>query len=174
MGGSNLKRLKTALDERQKSFVKVQVRWATVTAVDWEAKTMTATGLLDDLPYHDVLLGTGSFYRKPVVGTDCLIGMIENQDAASFLIDAESIEEAAYFAGDSSYTIKESGFILKQGNESFKTVLNDFQKQVGKLCDELSKVIVAIGTGPNTVALQAIKEEITGSITHRTNQIFIE
>lgn len=170
--GSNITQLGQTLHEIAKGHVKVQTCWATVKEIDWEAKTMTVIGVLDSLPFYNVLLGIGSFYRRPTIGTDCLIGMIENKDAATFLIDAESIDEAVYLSGESTFTILPDGFILKQGEVSFKQVLNDFQTQVGKLCDELNKVIVTIGTGPNVALITAIKQKITGEITDKTNQIF--
>ncbi|MBX7204143.1 MAG: hypothetical protein K1X81_01850 [Bacteroidia bacterium] len=76
-----------------KRQVKVTTAWVTVKAVDWDEKTMTATGLMDDLDYNDVLLGIGSVYTKPKQGTKALIGLIENQDAATFLIECEEVEE---------------------------------------------------------------------------------
>jgi hypothetical protein len=170
--GDNIKEFGKLLTKKIQGHVMVQTCWVTVQAVDWDAKTMTAVGLLDGLPYYNVLLGNGSHYRRPAVNTDCLIGIIQNQEAASFLIDAEQVEEFNWISGDSTCTINESGFILKQGNESFKQLLNDIETQVGKLCDELIKVKVTIGQGPNIVAIQAIKEKITGDIKTRTNQIF--
>jgi hypothetical protein len=170
--GSNILELARTLNRNAKGHVKVQTCWVTVQSVDWEAKTMTAVGMLDGLEFYNVLLGNGSQYRKPAVGSDCLVGLIENQEAATFLIDAEQLEEMVFISGDTSCTIKESGIILKNGDESFKEVLNDLETEVGKLCDELSKVVVMIGTGPNVVAIQAIKTKITGNIKNRTNQIF--
>jgi len=73
--------------------IKVQTAWATAKSVDWNKKTMVCTGVADDLDYEGVLLGVGYCYLKPKVGTLCLVGMIENNAAAAFLIDAEEIEE---------------------------------------------------------------------------------
>ena len=76
-----------------KKQVKVTNVWATVKEVDWDAKTMTATGIVDDLDYFDVLLGIGSIYTKPVQDSRCLIGVIENKEAATYMIWAEEIEQ---------------------------------------------------------------------------------
>jgi hypothetical protein len=170
--GSNISQLGQTLNNMAKSHVKVQTCWVTVQEVDWNEKTMTAIGLTDELPFYDVQLGVGSFYRKPAVGSMCLIGIIENQDAATFLIDAENVEEAVYTSGESEFTIKLDGFIIQRAGESFKTVLNDFQTQVGKLCEELAKVVVLIGTGPDLAAIAAIKQQVDGDIKDRFNTIF--
>jgi hypothetical protein len=83
----------SGLNGMSKQSVKITTTWATVKSVNWEEKTMTAIGLLDDLEYHEVLLGLGSVFIKPIEGSDCLLGMIENKDAAQFLIMAEKVEE---------------------------------------------------------------------------------
>lgn len=90
---------KKNLNRMAKGHVKVQTAWAKVKTVDWDKKTMVATGVVDELDYYDVLLGLGSEYRKPVVGKLCLVGLIENQDAASFLIYAEEVEETVFDGG---------------------------------------------------------------------------
>lgn len=42
----------------------IQTAWVTVKSVDWEDKTMIATGLIDDLDYFDVLLGLQAQYKN--------------------------------------------------------------------------------------------------------------
>lgn len=168
----NLLELNAELNNMAKRHVKVQTCWATAKAIDWGKKTMTATAEIDGLDYFDVQLGVGSFYRKPKTGTMCLIGIIENQEAATFLIDCEELDEVVYTIADAELTINLSGYIIKKGNDSLKTVINDFQTEVGKLCDELNKVVVAIGTGPNVAAITAIKNKVTGDIKNRFNNIF--
>jgi len=171
--GSNIHELVLNMNSMAKSHVKLQTCWAKAESVDWEEKTMTAIGVTDELPFYDIQLGVGSLYRKPKIGTMCLIGLIENQDAAAYLIDADEIEEAIYKSGESELTIKLDGFIIKQGDESFKAVLNDFQTEVGKLCEELAKVVVLIGTGPDLAAIAAIKTMVDVTIKNRFNSIFI-
>lgn len=67
--------------------------WAICKSVDWDNKTMVATGQLDDLDYEGVILGNGSEYKKPAIGSICLLGIIQNNAAMPFLIDASEIEE---------------------------------------------------------------------------------
>lgn len=69
------------------------LRWAVVNEVDWEEKTMTVTGVADDLPYYDVQLGLGAMMIKPVVESSVLIGIIEGDEASAFLLAAAEIEK---------------------------------------------------------------------------------
>ncbi|MFN8238640.1 MAG: hypothetical protein U0T77_10770 [Chitinophagales bacterium] len=66
--------------------------WCSVKSVDWDSKTMVATGTTDKLDYNDVLLGLDSVCKKPKIGTKCLIGIIENKDAQSFLISCDEVD----------------------------------------------------------------------------------
>ena len=89
----SLDKLKQTLSELQKNNTPTQTVWVEVKEVDWEEKTMTVLGIDDDLEYYDVLLGLGSVDVKPKVGSNCLIGFINNSETLPFLIMAEVIEE---------------------------------------------------------------------------------
>ncbi len=80
------------LNTLMKGNAKVSTYPAIVTEVDWEAKTATVKGLLDDLEFYDVLLGLGSTYLKPVRESRCLIGVILGNEAHTFMISVEEIE----------------------------------------------------------------------------------
>jgi hypothetical protein len=95
-----IRKLANSIREAGKKHVLVQTAWVIVKSVDWSKKTMVATGVMDDLDYHDVLLGIGSIYIKPKKGCKCLIGLIENKDGAAFLIDCEKAEETLLNGGD--------------------------------------------------------------------------
>lgn len=158
--------MSNALDEfirlqkqQGKSFVKPQMNWAIVKSVDWEKKTMVATDLIDGLDYYDVLLGIGAIYQKPKVGAKCLLGVLGNKASATFLIEAENVEETIYTSDKTKFVIKESGFVIQQDNESLKSVLNDF-------FDEVNKIVVIYGNTINKGAVTAIKT--------RLNKILIE
>ncbi len=116
---------KTLLNNRTKGHLKVQTAWVKVKSVDWDKKLMVATGVTDDLDFEDVQLGIGFCYLKPKQGTTCLIGLIENQDAATFLIEADEVEEAVYTVGDSILTITEEGFKVERNGESLTQIIND-------------------------------------------------
>lgn len=87
-----IQKFKKNLRKLAQSQVMVQTSWVKVKSVDWDKKTMVATGIIDGLDYHDVLLGLGSEYIKPKVGTLCKIGKVENKDAASYVISTEEAE----------------------------------------------------------------------------------
>lgn len=76
-----------------KQNMPIQTVWAKAKSVDFDNKIMDCIGISDDLEYYDVLLGLGSTKVKPKQNTKCLIGTIENEEAASFLIWAEEIDE---------------------------------------------------------------------------------
>lgn len=139
--------------EKMKRSQSVQTVFATVKAVDWDKKTMTATGVVDDLDYYDVLLGLGEIYTKPKVGSRVLIGLINNQGNNSFLIWSEESEEWAHKVGKAEMEMKNDGFVLEAQGESLKKVLNDF-------IDEVNKIIVVNGTTINVGAVTAIKQRL--------------
>jgi len=148
--------------------------WATVKNVDWTKKTMTATGVDDELDYFNVQLGLGAYYRKPEVGTLVMLGVPGLQGSDTFLIECEAFEEAIYVSGETTFVIKEAGFIVKQGNENLRTIMDDYDKQFGKLCDEIKKIYVSIGTTVNIPAVEAIKLEVTQNINTRMKTVLKE
>ncbi|CDF80566.1 conserved hypothetical protein [Formosa agariphila KMM 3901] len=138
---------------------KIQTHWAEAISVNWEDKTMVAKGTADNLEFHDVLLGVGDCFRKPKKGARCLVGTILNQEAATFLMACTDLEETVITANQTQLTVKETGFIIKQNNESLKDVLND-------MIDEINKIKVIYGNTINILEMTAIKE--------RLNTILIE
>ena len=171
--GDNITELGAVLNERTKKLIDVQTHWCNVKSVDWDKKTMVATGLVDDLDFFDVNLGVGSIYKKPKSKTKCLIGIINNNIADAFLIECDEIEEIVFTSGESEFIIKEEGFIVKQGGESLKEVFNDLFEQKNKLNEEVQKIVVSIGVSPNVPALVQIATE-TDQIKDRLNTILIE
>ncbi len=89
----SLDKLKQTLSELQKNNTPTQTVWVEVKEVDWDEKTMVALGIDDELEYYDVLLGLGSVDVKPKVGSNCLIGFINNSETLPFLIMADEVEE---------------------------------------------------------------------------------
>ena len=89
----SLDKLKQTLSELQNKNTPTQTVWVEVKEVDWDEKTMVALGIDDELEYYDVLLGLGSVDVKPKVGSNCLIGFINNSETLPFLIMAEVVEE---------------------------------------------------------------------------------
>lgn len=157
--GSEIDEFAKLIAKNSKDQEKVQTYWCTVTEVDWEEKTMTVKGLVDDLEFYNVLLGLSSFYRKPKIGAKCLVGLIMNQDASTFLIDCESFEEAIWKTQDAELKIMNTGFSVKVGDESLKTILGDY-------IDEVNKIKVIYGNTINVAATTVIKD--------RLNSVLIE
>ena len=141
------------LKEQGKSVVKPQMIWAKVKTVDWAAKTMTAEDVVDGLDYYAVLLGIGGIYQKPKVGAKCVLGILGNKAAATFLIEAENIEETIFTNRSTIFEIKENGFVIHQNKESLKEVLND-------LIDEVNKIVVINGNTINVAKMLAIKQRL--------------
>lgn len=79
--------------------VKATLRWVSCEAVNWEDKTMTASDA-DGLEYFDVLLGVSTATVKPVKGTDCLVAIVENDDATAFLLFADEAELIEWNGGE--------------------------------------------------------------------------
>lgn len=153
-----VQKLAETLSQMAKRHVKVQTAWAIVKSVDWGERTMVATGVADDLDYLDVLLGLGSIYRKPKPGDKCLIGLVENQDEAAFLIDAEQVEEMIVTVGGSELRVTEEGFSLKKGGESLKEILEELLKQILQMT--VTTAVGPSGTPVNAAAFQAIQQRV--------------
>jgi len=128
---------------------KATLRWVAPTAVDWEAQTMTAVDG-DGLEFFGVLLGVGTTAVKPVVGTDCLIAIVEGDEATAFLLYADEAEEFYLKAGATSLVVSKDGCVVERGSENLLKALED-------LIAEVQKVVVVVGTTPNVAALEAIK-----------------
>lgn len=89
----NIVKFKEILEQKTKSNRQAQIVWATVTSVDWDAKTMECKSIKDGLAYFDVPLGLGSHYLKPTTNSKVLLCIVEGNDAAAFLLHADEIDE---------------------------------------------------------------------------------
>ncbi len=161
------------ITQRINELIPVQTVWATCKSVNWDAKTMVAIGQTDDLEYEDVLLGNGVRFSKPKPGTICLLGVIQNNEALTYLIDADEVEEYHLITDKTLFKQALNGFVMKRNTESLKELLQDLMNEVNKLNKELQKVSVSIGVTPNVVKLKEIETAVS-QINERTNQLFIE
>lgn len=151
--GNNINRFWRQVGNKGKEGMQVQTAWVVAKEIDWVNKTMLAEGITDSLDYEGVLLGVGNDYRKPTEGSLCLVGLIENNPATAFLIEAEKVEESIATVGESVLTTKPEGFEIRRNGETLQKVLEDF-------IQELQNVIVVQGTSPNIPALEAIKTRL--------------
>ena len=113
------------LGQRIKELIPVQTIWAVCKSVNWDNKTMIATGTVDDLDYHEVALGKGWEYKKPKQGAICLIGIVEHNPATAFLIDADEIEEISITSDNTSLIITPEGFKIEREGENMFTCIKD-------------------------------------------------
>lgn len=125
----SLDKLNQALNDKIKSFTKVQTIWAEAKEIDWEEKTMTAIGVSDELPYYDVLLGLENIVIKPKQGTTCLIGLIENDETKPFLIWADEVESYELKVGETEFKMQD-GFLLKKQNETLYKLMADLLQAI--------------------------------------------
>jgi hypothetical protein len=151
--------LKNELDRFSQLFkghlngsMKATLRWVSATEVDWNAQTMTAVDG-DGLEFFDVLLGVGTTAVKPVINTDCLIAIVEGDEATAFLLYADEAEEFYLKAGMTRLVVSEDGCVVERGSENLLKALEDF-------IIEVQKVVVVVGTTPNVAALEAIKNRM--------------
>lgn len=128
------------------------LRWVAPTAVDWEAQTMTAVDG-DGLEFFGVLLGVGTTAVKPVVGCDCLVAIVEGDEATAMLMYADEVEEVYLKSGDAQLIVSTEGCRIERGPEDLKTTLTD-------LVSEIQKIVVVVGTNPNVAALEQIKTRL--------------
>ena len=85
-------RLIASINQTVDGARQAQIRFVECVSVDWDNKTMDAKGSNDGVEYLDVTLGFGYTDIKPVVGSVCLIGIIDGQEVVTFLINAENVE----------------------------------------------------------------------------------
>jgi len=153
--GNKIAEFKRLMQKKAFDQVPIQTMWAIVKEVDWKAKTMDV--LVDGLEVYDVLLGLENEYKKPTVGGKCLIGIIENK-AGAFLLHASDVSEHKITIKEAVLTVTENGFSVKKGDESLKTVLNDF-------IDEVNKIVVIEGRTINVAAVTQIKQRLNNILT---------
>lgn len=157
--GINIERLKTTIDRNVKKQIPEQVVWAVIKTVDWDKKQCIATGMVDNLDYHEVGLGVGNMCIKPVVGAKCLIGTIGNQNADVFLIDVSEFEEKIYTSGDTEFHITKDGFIIKRNDVDLKEILENTLNQLKN-----AKILTPSGPGSFSPADKIKFEEFKNEV----------
>lgn len=108
--------------------VSVEVRLVVCKSVNWDEKTMVADGAADGVPFHNVWLGLGSVTKKPKIGTECVIAVIDGLDGVSILLDAAEVDE----------------IILNNGENGGLTITPELVKQLGKLTARVDGIISAL------------------------------
>jgi len=138
---------------------RAQIIWAEVKDVDWNAKTMTATGQTDGLDYYDVKLGLGGQYVKPKQGSKVLLAVIDGHNMQTILLHADEPEEIIIRVGELEMETKQNKWRLENGSQNLKQVLNN-------LIDRLKQAIIQTPAGPgnfspaDVTALEQIKQNL--------------
>lgn len=138
---------------------KATLRWVTAEEVDWEAQTMTASGE-DDLKFFDVLLGLGTVSVKPVLGADCLIAIVENDDATAFMLYANEAELISYNGG-------ENGGLTN--TPELKIQLDKLTARVDGIIDAIKDPAVIATAQDGGNALWALFKALIAQITEKEN-----
>ncbi len=142
---SELDRFGGLFKQHLNSSMKATLRWVTATAVNWDEQTMTATDS-DELEYFDVLLGVTTTVVKPVLNTDCLIAIVEGDEATAFLLYADEAE-----------LIQFNG-----GTNGGLTVTPELKTQLDKLTARVDGVIDAINSAQTSPSPDG------GTVLHNT------
>jgi hypothetical protein len=139
--GSSIIEFGKLLNQKAKAQVDVQTHWCTVKEIDWDKKTMTATGVEDDLDFYDVLLGLGSISRRPSLQSKCLIGIINNNPAAAFLIECEEIDSIEISDKTGFKLVLNNGYLTINGDQLGGIVdAIELKKQVDKNTELLKSI----------------------------------
>lgn len=106
----------------------------------------------------------------PKVGSVVTIGIFSEENTAVLLAVSDA-EKVVYKQESTELEIDKDGFKINRDGKNLKTVLNEYQDQFGKLCDEVSKIVVSIGVTPNVGAITAIKNKIVNTNKNDLNTI---
>lgn len=115
--GNEITEFGKLLNQRTKKLIDVQTYWVKVKDINWNEKTMTAIGVVDDLEFYEVSLGIGSIHRKPTIDSRCLIGIINNNANDTFLIECAECEEIEISDKTAFKWLLKNGELTMNGNQ---------------------------------------------------------
>lgn len=139
---SEVDRFRSLIDRKVNGSRQAQLRFVKCKSVQWDDRghrTMTAVGLTDDTDYLEVMLGFGYTDIKPKQGSVCLIGVVEGQEALTFLINAEEVELVAVKADKIEYNDK--------ANDSGLAIVPELRRQLDTMTKRIDGIISAIKGG---------------------------
>jgi len=144
------------------SVVKAEFRWVTAQEIDWDEKTMTANDS-NGLPYYDVMLGLGSNYIKPKKGSDCLVSIVEGQDAIAFLLFADEVDQIC-FNGDIVFNNGEKGIPkLKELEDNLKS-LKEYVEAINTALPIAFKAVLASTSANGTLGSESYSASMLGKV----------
>lgn len=106
----------------------------------------------------------------PKQGSTVVIGIFEKENTAVVLAVSE-VERLHYQQEQTFLEIDAEGVTISRNGKNLKEVLNAYQDEFGKLCDEVCKIVVAIGVSPNVPVIQQIKEAVVAQNKNDLNGI---
>jgi hypothetical protein len=152
----------------------IQTFPAKVTAID-KVEKIACLEDIEGISYKArlsaIIEGGDKIVSYPKQDSWVLVSIINNVENELFVTAFSEVEEIEGKIGTTEYIINADGFKIDRDGENLKEVHNDLIAEIGKLCDELAKVVVSIGVTPNVPAIKKIKEEVTGTIKNRLNTI---
>ncbi len=163
-----------ALEKIIKRYIRLQVVQAIVTEVNNDVCTVKIDKGNQEIfkcSLNAVLSNNSDkmiFY--PTVGSSVVIGIYESKREA-VILSFSDVEKVYFKKGTTELEADKDGYKVDRDGENLKKVLNDWQAEFGKLCDEVSKIVVNIGTSPNVPVIQQIKQKVDGTIKNRLNKI---
>lgn len=140
--------------------MQAQIRWVTCQSVDWDAKTMIAVGISDDLEYYDISLGFGSLIVKPTLNTDCLIAILEGQESVTWLLHASEVDAMVFNGGENGGLTN----IIE-----LKTQLSKLTKRVDDIISAINNGVPATGAPDGGAGLQTTIKTALALITEKEN-----
>lgn len=166
--------------EMQKAFERFKERSVTCfvsTVLEVDKANGVCTVYDGELEYTDVRLSAiidgndQKCYVFPVEYSTVLVEPINEDIKQLYVAKYSEVESLTGKIGTTEWLIDNNGYKIERNSENLKDVLNEFMDDFGKLCDELSSVIVINGTTPNVASITLIKTNIETSIKPRLNKI---
>jgi hypothetical protein len=166
---SEIDKLADIFSRRLEGARQAQLRFVICKSVDWGEKTMTATGVSDDVDYEGVQLGFGYVDIKPKPDTVCLIGILEGKEALTFLVNAEEVELVEVKAGTVIFNGGELGFVK---SDALVRKLNALEDGLGDLKKVFNSWVVVPNDGGT--ALKSAAAAWAGQTITKTGRTDIE
>lgn len=107
-----------------------------------------------DVRFHATEDKTGSHHVTiPADGSSVLYGIIDNQQVDACIIMCSEVQRVITTIGTAKHEIDKDGHLIGVGSDKLSKVLSD-------VIDEIAKIIVINGRGPNVPALKLLKEKV--------------
>ena len=106
----------------------------------------------------------------PKIGSVVTIGIFDKGNTAVLLAVSE-VERLYYKQETTELEVDAEGFKINREGKNLKEVLNTYQDEFGKLCDEVAKIVVSIGVTPNVPVIQQIKQAVVNQNKSDLNKI---